>query len=33
MRTIGLVLAAAFTLSIPTAAVVKAEDTTIIKSR
>jgi hypothetical protein len=31
MRTIALVLAAAFALSMPTAAVVKAEDTTIIK--
>jgi hypothetical protein len=31
MRAIALVLAAAFALSIPTAAVVKAEDTTVIK--
>ena len=31
MRTMALVLAAAFALSIPTAAVVKAQDTTIIK--
>jgi hypothetical protein len=31
MRTMALVLAAAFALSIPTAAVVKAEDTTVIK--
>ncbi len=31
MRTIALALAAAFALSIPTAAVVKAEETTIIK--
>ena len=31
MRTITLMLAAAFALSIPTAAIVKAEDTTVIK--
>ncbi len=31
MRTMALVLAAAFGLSIPTAAVVKAEETTVIK--
>jgi hypothetical protein len=31
MRTMALVLAAAFALSIPMAAVVKAEDTTVIK--
>jgi hypothetical protein len=31
MRTMALIVAAAFALSIPTAAVVKAEDTTVIK--
>ena len=31
MRAIALVLGAAFALSTPTAAVVKAEDTTVIK--
>ena len=31
MRTMALVLAAAFALSIPMAAVVKAEETTVIK--
>ena len=31
MRTMALILAAAFALSIPTVAVVKAEETTIIK--
>jgi hypothetical protein len=31
MRTMALVLAAAFALSVPMAAVVKAEDTTVIK--
>ncbi len=31
MRTIALALAAAFALTIPTAAVVKAEETTVIK--